>query len=147
LRRVLFLLAIVVLALAGAAEGPAASADIEFRVIVHPDVPGTHVPREDLSSIFLKSEKRWANGQPVAPVDQSLRSPLRAAFTEHVLGERMEGVEALWARRISQGVTPPMVKSSDEEVIAYVAKTEGAVGYVSVDTSLPATVRILSVLY
>jgi ABC-type phosphate transport system substrate-binding protein len=141
------LCALVVLAPVGFPPSPAVSAEIEFRIIVHPDVSGTHLPREALSAIFLRDEGLWADGQPVRPVDQSLRSPVRAAFTEVVFEERMDAVQALWARRIGQGVTPPMVKSSDEDVVAYVASTKGAIGYVSVDTSLPPTVRILSILY
>jgi ABC-type phosphate transport system substrate-binding protein len=72
---------------------------------------------------------------------------VRAAFTEKILGEQIDGIEAFWARKIVQGVTPPMVKSSDEDVVAYVSETRGAIGYVSMETSLPSTVRTLSVLY
>jgi ABC-type phosphate transport system substrate-binding protein len=132
---------------AGLAAATATAAEIEFRVIVHPDVSETHVPREDLSAVFLGDKKAWADGQRVVPVDQSLRSPVREAFTREVLGEQMAGIESLWARRIARGVTPPKVKASDQDVIDYVGKTRGAIGYVSTDVSLPATVRILSVLY
>ena len=148
MRRVWSLVIILLLlGFAGAPESPAGAPDVEFRIIVHPEVSGTHVPREDLSSIFLRDEMVWADGQPVAPVDQSLRSAVRAAFSEHVLGEGMDTIEALWARKIIKGVTPPMVKTSDDEVISYVARTPGAIGYVSTDTRLPSTVRILSILY
>lgn len=147
LRSVVSLGVLVLLAAAVSPPGLAASGEVEFRIIVHPDVSGTHLPREDLSAIFRGDEDRWSDGQPVRPVDQSLRSPVRAAFTEEVLGEQIDGIEAFWARKIVQGVTPPMVKSSDEDVIDYVSETRGAIGYVSVETSLPPTVRILSVLY
>jgi hypothetical protein len=38
------------------------------------------------------------------------------------------------------------VKSSDEEVIAYVAKTKGSIGYVSPSASLPPTVRAVTIV-
>jgi len=41
---------------------------------------------------------------------------------------------------------PPAVKGSDAEVIAFVAKTEGAVGYVSKATTLPPGVKALAVI-
>jgi hypothetical protein len=140
-------LAILLLPVLGSSPSLAGAPDVAFRVIVHPDVSASHVPREVLSSIFLKEQDRWEDGQTVAPVDQSLRSTVRAAFSKEVLEEPVVAVEALWRTRIGQGVTPPRVKGSDDEVIAYVAQTKGAVGYVSADLSLPPTVKILSVLY
>ena len=38
------------------------------------------------------------------------------------------------------------MKGSDEEVIAFVAKTEGAVGYVSKAAVLPAGVKAVAVI-
>ena len=32
---------------------------------------------------------------------------------------------------MSEGVTPPPVKPTDEDIIAFVASTQGAIGYVS----------------
>jgi ABC-type phosphate transport system substrate-binding protein len=147
LRSVASLGVFFLIALAVSSPSPTVSAEVDFQIIVHPGVSGTHLPREDLSAIFLGDEDHWSDGQPARPVDQSLRSPVRAAFTEKILGEQIDGIEAFWARKIVQGVTPPMVKSSDEDVVAYVSETRGAIGYVSMETSLPSTVRTLSVLY
>jgi hypothetical protein len=38
------------------------------------------------------------------------------------------------------------VKGSDEEVLVYVAKTKGAVGYVSAGATLPSDVKAVSVI-
>ena len=38
---------------------------------------------------------------------------------------------------IKKGVTPPPVKASDADVIAYVASTRGAIGYVSAGAAVP----------
>jgi ABC-type phosphate transport system substrate-binding protein len=129
-----------------AGESPATAADPSFQVIVHPEVEGSQIPRTVLSSIFLKEAARWGDGRPVAPVDQSLRSPVRATFSEYVLNKPVDGIPALWHRKMIQGVTPPIVKSSDEEVIAYVAKTKGSIGYVSLSARLPTTVRAVSIV-
>jgi ABC-type phosphate transport system substrate-binding protein len=50
-------------------------------------------------------------------------------------------VQIYWQRRMSQGVTPPPVKATDEEVLAFVASTPGAIGYVSTTVLLPESVR------
>jgi hypothetical protein len=38
------------------------------------------------------------------------------------------------------------VKQSDDEVIAFVAATPGAIGYVADSTSIPATVKIAEII-
>jgi ABC-type phosphate transport system substrate-binding protein len=133
-------------AVVGLAGHVAAAADPSFRVIVHPDVSGTQVPRAILSSIFLKDVQRWGDGSPVAPVDQSMASPVRAAFSERVLGRPVEGVQFLWHQKMIKGVAPPPVKSSDADVIAFVAERKGAIGYVTADTPLPSSVKALKVV-
>ena len=40
---------------------------------------------------------------------------------------------------------PPTVRSTDEDVIAFVAARTGAVGYVSADAVLPDTVHVVTV--
>jgi ABC-type phosphate transport system substrate-binding protein len=136
----------VLLLVTVAGESPGAAADPTFRVIVHPEVEGARIPRTVLSSIFLREADRWGNGRAVAPVDQSLRSPVRAAFTEYVLNKPVDGVPAIWHRKMIRGVRPPPVKSSDEDVIAYVAKTKGSIGYVSLSAPLPETVRTVTIV-
>jgi ABC-type phosphate transport system substrate-binding protein len=145
-RRMSFaVLAILALASLGGSL-PVVGADQTFKVIVNPDVQGNQIPRHALSSIFLRSVQRWGDGRTVRPVDQSMRSPVREAFTQQVLAKRVEGLAYFWSERIRNGVTPPPVKSSDADVIEYVAANEGAIGYVSVGTPVPATVKALEVI-
>lgn len=129
-----------------AGESPRAAAEPAFQVIVHPEVVGTKIPRAVLAAIFLKEATHWGDGRPATPVDQSLRSPVRAAFSEDVLEKPVDGVPAFWHRKIGQGVRPPIVKTSDEEVITYVARTGGSIGYVSLSASLPPTVRAVTIV-
>jgi ABC-type phosphate transport system substrate-binding protein len=128
-----------------AGKSPAA-ADPSFLVIIHPEVEGTKIPREVLTSIFLKEALRWGDGLVVSPVDQSMQSEVRASFSQVVLGKTLEGIRSLWHQKVLHGVMPPPVKSSDEDVIAYVAKTRGAIGYVSSGTVLPATVKPVRII-
>jgi len=146
LRRTSFA-ALIVLGLALIAfQMPVASAAQTFQIVVHPSIEGSKIPRQVLSSIFLKEVARWGNGEAVRPVDQSMRSPVRAAFTEEVLSRPFEGMAFYWADLIKKGIAPPPVKQNDADVIEYVAKTEGAIGYVSVDSTVPDTVKTLSVI-
>ncbi len=146
MRRTLFAVLALIALVVFAGESPAAGADPDLCVIVHPSVEGTRIPRRVVSSIFLREAARWGNRLSVAPVDQSLNSAVRATFSNVVLETPIEGIPALWHRRMRNGITPPPVKSSDEDVIAYVAKTKGAIGYVSLTTALPTTVRPVDII-
>jgi ABC-type phosphate transport system substrate-binding protein len=130
--------------LAGAA--PVVTADASFRVIVHPQVKGNQIPRAALSSIFLKQAPRWGDGSAALPVDQSVRSSVRLAFSNDVLQQGIVQVQVYWQRRMAAGQVPPPVKTSDEEIISFVASTPGAIGYVSATTPLPASVREVAIV-
>ena len=73
------------------------------------------------------------------PVDQSGTSAVRKAFSEAVLGMPVATAVQYWQKQMfrTNPLRPPAVKGSDAEVIAFVAKTEGAVGYVSKAAALP----------
>jgi len=135
------LAAIVSLSVAQAAF----TADLTVRIIVHPQVKGTQIPRASLAAIFLKQAPRWSDGTPVVPVDQSVKSPVRSVFSNRVLGQALMDVQIYWQRKMSAGLLPPPVKTSDEDVITFVASNPGAIGYVSAATAVPDSVKTLEV--
>jgi ABC-type phosphate transport system substrate-binding protein len=140
------LVAVLAAAVLAAGAAPVASADATFRVIVHPQVKGSQIPRAALTSIFLKQAPRWGDGSSVAPVDQSVRSPVRKAFSSDVLQQGLVEVQVYWQRKMATGLTPPPVKSTDEEIVSFVASTPGAIGYVSSSAPLPDSVRELAIV-
>ena len=137
---------LVLMAVVLAAVVPLAGADSGYRIIVHPGVKGSQIPRATLSSIFLKQAPRWGDGSPVLPVDQSMRSPIRQSFAADVLQRPMVEVQIFWSRRMATGVTPPPVKQTDEEIVKYVAATPGSIGYVSSALPLPESVRQIAIV-
>ena len=143
MRRALF--SVLALAVLTAGALPVASADASFRVIVHPQVKGSQIPRSALTSIFLKQAPRWGDGTVVLPVDQSVRSLVRKSFSGDVLQQGIVEVQVYWQRKMSAGVVPPPVKTSDEEIVSFVASTPGAIGYVSAATALPDSVKAIEI--
>ena len=123
---------------------PAAAADA-FKVIVNSRLTGRTVSRETLSQVYLGKAERWGDGKPVTAVDLSTTSPVRAAFSQTVLGMSVVSVRMYWTRTMVSDHFPPMVRSSDEDVIAFVSSRTGAVGYVSADAVLPDTVHTVAV--
>lgn len=104
----------------------------DFRVIAHPAVPTSEIKSAEITSIFLKKSAKFADGTAATPIDQAKGSPLRAAFSRDVLGRPALSVETYWQQQIfGGGELPPVIKASDDEVVAMVRATPGAIGYVS----------------
>ena len=135
----------VALVLAVPALSPGAD---DFVVIVHPSVAGAQMRRSDLAAVFLRKAPRWGGGTPAVPVDQSGTSAVRKAFSDSVIGMPVATALQYWQKQMFEAtqLRPPAVKGSDTEVIAFVAKTEGAVGYVSKAAVLPPEVKPLAVI-
>jgi len=140
---------VVVIALLGllAAAAPT-SAEGRFRVIVNAELSGGAIAKSRLSAIFLTGKGRWSeSGRQVAVVDQSLASPVRAVFSREVLEMEPRSVLTYWNRRLVEGKgLPPKVKTSDAEVVAFVAGKAGGIGYVSDTVELPPSVRVLEIV-
>jgi ABC-type phosphate transport system substrate-binding protein len=133
------------MALVLAVAAPSRAAD-DFVVIANPSVAGATMRRPDLAAVFLKKATRWGNGRLAVPVDQSGTSAVRKSFSESILGMSVATTVQYWQKQLSAANTlgPPLTKASDAEVIAFVGKTEGAVGYVSKQATLPASVRAIA---
>jgi ABC-type phosphate transport system substrate-binding protein len=116
------------------------------KVIVHPGNTATQIQRDALVAIYKGQMVRWKDNAPITPVDQSVRSPARVAFTEKVLRETVLAMQNYWMRQLQQGRVPPMVKASDQEVAAYVRANKGAIGYVTAGFALDEGVKVLAVV-
>jgi len=74
------------LALFVGASSPTVGADAGVQVIVNPQVKGSQITRTVLTQIFLKKAPRYADGAAAQPVDQSVKSSVRNAFSNRILG-------------------------------------------------------------
>ena len=118
-----------------------------FKVVVPAAMPGATIKRAMLADVFFKKITRWGDGTAISPVDQSAASAVRISFSKQVLGKPVAGVQIYWMRQMSApgGSSPPSVKSSDDDVIAFVEAKPGAIGYVSEAAPLPPAVKELRV--
>jgi ABC-type phosphate transport system substrate-binding protein len=103
-----------------------------YQVIVHPRNGVGSVDRKFLEDAFLKKITAWPNDDVIRPADLAPDSPVRRAFTRDVLNRSVEAVKGYWQQRIFSGRdVPPPEFQRDEEVVQFVLKHEGGVGYVS----------------
>jgi ABC-type phosphate transport system substrate-binding protein len=145
LRHLLCLLALCVLTSGAVGEERPASASVSFRLIAHPSNSLTSVERRFVADAFLKKVTRWASGEVIRPVDLTPGSPVRRSFSDEVLGRSVEAVKNFWQQAIFSGRdVPPPELDAEDEVVRYVLKHPGAIGYVSTSVGLDGA-KILTV--
>jgi len=133
--------------LAGETRSPEAGPSAGYRIIVNAANPATDVTRGEVAALFLRGLARWRHGASSAPVDQSLGSPVREAFSRDLLGMTPGGVRRHWEERmVSARETPPPARASDEEVVTHVEKKAGGIGYVTAAAALPPTVKAIRIV-
>jgi hypothetical protein len=99
--------------------------------------PGTTISAGEVKEIFL-GEKQFAGGTKLVPVDNA---SLQDNFLSKFLDMATSKYNSAWTKKsFRDGLTPPAVKSGDSEVIDFVKRTPGAVGYVS---SAPPGVNVV----
>ena len=103
-------------------------------VIANPDVS---VSADEVRDIFL-GEKQFAGSTKLVVIDNG---PMQAAFLSQVMHMDAAKYNGIWTKKsFRDGLTPPAVKSGDAEVIEFVKRTPGAIGYAS---SAPAGVKVI----
>ena len=130
LRRTILLALVPMLALAATRAG--AAPPPVFMMIVNPNNPVQRVDRKFVADAFLKKTSRWDDGDLIRPVDQTPDSPVRRRFSEEVVKRSVAAVRSYWQQVIFAGRdVPPPELGSDDDVVRYVLKYSGAIGYVS----------------
>ncbi len=103
--------------------GPAAAGDLY--VICNPNVT---LQAAEARDVFI-GEKNFVGSVKLAPADNSASQP---TFLEKVLKLDAAKYSSVWTKKsFRDGATPPPVKASDAEAIAYVKQTPGGCSYVS----------------
>lgn len=140
-------IALVLLVILASGCESASAQSVSYRVIVNTANPVTQLSRDELSRLFLKKVSSWKGGGEVQPVDQAQDSPVRRSFSKEVHRKDVEQIKGYWQQLIFTGQgAPPIEKGSDDEVVAFVAKTPAAIGYVSTTASLGSGVKAIQIL-
>ena len=125
---------------AAAAAAPAA----DLKVIANPSVGASSVSADELKNVFLITKTSLSDGSHVEPVLEK-GGPVHEAFIKEYLGKTDSALQTYYRSLVFTGkASMPKTLGADAEVVAYVAKTKGAIGYVSAGAST-AGVKALEV--
>lgn len=106
--------------------------DQGFKVIVNKKNNAISLTQKDVSDLFLKKKSKWSDGTTVLPVDLNSNSKVREDFSKSIHGKSTSAIRNFWQQAAFSGTaSAPPEKSNDEEIIEYVKRNPGAIGYVS----------------
>lgn len=116
-----------------------------YKIIVNKSSSIESISKKDVSKIFLKKKTQWNNGDKIYPVDLETSSSVRENFSKDIHGKPISAINIYWRKQIFSGHSvPPVEKSSNRDVVAFVKENNGAIGYVSANTDV-AGVKVLEI--
>jgi hypothetical protein len=125
----------IYLLLAMLAISVAAATAADIKVIANSSVGATSVSSDELKGVFLATKSSLSDGSHVEPV--LLKSGAsHEAFLKDYVGKSDSALETYYRSLVFTGKgSMPKAFATDAEVVAYVEKTKGAIGYVAAGTS------------
>ncbi len=101
----------------------------EIKVIANPSVTATSISADELKNVFLETTNSLKGGH-VEPVLVK-GGAAHEVFVKEYLGKSDAALQTYYRSLVFTGkASMPKVLSSEAEVVTYVAKTKGAIGYV-----------------
>lgn len=117
----------------------------DVKVVANPSVKTNSISTAELRGVFLLQRKKLNDGSKAEPVLQKAGAS-HDAFVKRYLNRDSEEIEIYYQGLLVTGKgSMPKRLNSDAEVVAYVASTSGAIGYVS-STASTERVKVLVVV-
>jgi TonB family protein len=117
----------------------------DVKVIANPSVTASSISIAELRTVFLLQRKTLIEGSPVAPVI-GRNGVTTDAFMKRYLNRDIEEVRTYYQGLVFTGKgAMPKQLNSDAEMVDYVARTKGAIGYVGGSTNTVG-VKVLVVI-
>lgn len=103
----------------------------DYQVIAHPDTPTTALSREDAKNILLGNKGRWDNGT-VIKLAVLAGGPVHDKVISDLTSRTADQFDKYWKKQVftGKGMMPESM-ADDAAMVAYVARTPGAFGYIS----------------
>ena len=124
----------ITLATVVAALYSAAMWGAEIKVIANPNVGAATISAGELKAVFLGTKSSLGDGSHVEPV-LAKGGPIHEVFVKEYLGKTDSALQTYYRSLVFTGKgAMPKTLASDAEIVSYVAKTKGAISYVSAAT-------------
>lgn len=114
-------------------------------VIVNRQLQVSVLDRETVQNIFLGKKNKWEDGNKITPVILQ-EGETHRIFLKNIVKKNPSTFRNYWLAKVFTGKRIPPISFTDEdELVEYVAKTKGAIGYVSTNTPITSRVKVLNI--
>jgi hypothetical protein len=116
----------------------------DLKVIANPSVGASTVSADEIKGVFLVTKTSLSDGSHVEPVLEK-GGATHEAFVKEYLGKSDSALQTYFRSLVFTGkASMPKMFGTDADVVGYVAKTKGAVGYVgsAADTTGVKTLEV-----
>lgn len=104
-------------------------------VIAHPEVKDSVLTENDVKSIMLGKKTKWSDKTAVHFVTLK-EGAIHKAFLKLYVRKTESQFKMYWKKQVFSGKgKSPKAFKTEKEMVAYVAKTKGALGYISKKTA------------
>ena len=111
--------------------GLAPTAMAQVVVIANKSVPVTSIVSRELIDIYTLNIQRWEDGTRITVYDIKGGGRVKEAFYGF-LEIKPEAMKRVWiGKQFSGKAMPPQTEESEQEIVDHVARTPGAIAYVS----------------
>jgi len=108
----------------------------DVKVIANGSVKADMISASEVKSVFLEESNSLRDGTHVEPVLEK-DGPVHEAFLHEYLAGTDDDLQSYYRALVFSGRgSMPKQLASDAEMVAYVARTKGAIGYVSAETTV-----------
>jgi len=108
-------------------------------VVVNEKAPVTHLTPQEVKEIYLGEAAYWGEVK-IVPLSYADGAAIHGDFLHRVLNISENAFKTFWIKRIfREGGAPPRKMGGPAELLATVARSPGAVGYVYADQLAGAT--------
>lgn len=113
----------------------------DLAVVAHPDSQVITLDRAQLINIYMGRYRQFPTGEAALPVDLST---LKERFYRALVSKDLAEINSYWARLVFSGqVSPPLQLQSAEDVLEYVRRNPGALGFVDA-AEVPADIKVVA---
>ncbi len=108
----------------------ASAAHAQVSVIVNKSVPENGIPASKLANIYSLEITKWGNGSRIVVFDYSSANNQQNSFYSYISKSSLDLKKEWMKKQLTGEAKAPETLNSDDEVLAKVASTPGAIGYV-----------------
>lgn len=105
----------------------------QFLVIANQSIEDNRLAPSTISKIYQGTKTKWDNGD--IRVVMLRRGPTHENFVRDIVGSTPSKLRNFWKKVLFTGMgTPPRIFKKEADLVEFVAKTKGSIGYITNST-------------